>query len=87
MSENYTALQIFARGMIGKVKELIEKAKFDRTYTGVVSSVERDGYVIQYAGKSLKVKANNTSMYKNGDIIRICIPMADEKKAYIPMSL
>lgn len=87
MSENYTALQIFARGLIGKVKELIEKAKFDRTYTGVVSSVEPDGYIVQYAGKSLKVKANDISKYKNGDIVRICIPMADEKKAYIPVSV
>ena len=87
MNENYTALQIFARGLIGKVKELIENAKFDRTYTGVVSSVESDGYIIQYAGKSIKIKEKNINMYKAGDMVKICIPMADSKKAYIVQSL
>lgn len=87
MNENYTALQIFAKGIIGKVKKIVENANFDRTYTGVISSVESDGYVVQYVGKSLKVKAKNMSIYKEGDIVKICIPMGDTKKAYIPMSV
>lgn len=87
MNENYTALQIFARGLIGKVKELIEKAKFDRTYTGVVSSVESDGYIVQYAGTSTKVKTKSINTYKVGDLVKVCIPMADKKNAYIVQDL
>lgn len=87
MSDNYIGLRMLLTGLINKVKVLIENATFDRTYIGVVSVVESDGYVVQYAGKSLKVKATNISMYKVGDIVRICIPMADKKKAFIIMTV
>ena len=42
------------------VKHFISKSDFDRTYTGIISAVNKDGYTVKYNGTDTNVKTTAT---------------------------
>lgn len=65
------------------IKSEINNLDFDRTYSGIVSSVNKDGYTIKYNGTETTVKDSDTSLYKKGDIVKLCIPCGNKKQAFL----
>ena len=65
----------------------LKKLDFDRTYTGIISSVNKDGYTVKYNGTEINIKTKETSIFKKGDTVKICIPCGNIRKAYIVIDL
>lgn len=84
---NNNALEVLADSIISVCRRFIERAKFDKTYSGVISKVNSDGYRVEYAGTSINVKTSSTNIYKIGDPVRICIPVGNKRKSFITADL
>lgn len=65
------------------VDKKIEKMNLDLTYSGIVSAVNSDVYTVEYNGTSINVKTNATDLYKVGDMVKVCIPSGNKRRAYI----
>lgn len=69
------------------VKSEIDKLNFDRTYTGIISSVNNDGYTVKYNGTEINIKSKNTSIYKKYDKVKFCVPCNNKEKAYMVVDI
>lgn len=65
------------------VNSVVKKLDFDRTYEGVVSAVNDDGYTVKYNGTEINIKTTATNMYKKNDIVQFCIPCGCKRRAHI----
>lgn len=65
------------------IKSEIKNLNFDCTYTGVISSVNNDGYTIKYNGTDINIKTSAISLYHKGDIVRFCVPCGNKKDAFL----
>ena len=87
MNENRDALAELAVQIKRIAKTLIEKAHFDRTYTGIISSVNKDGYTVKYNGTEINIKTTSTDVFKKGDMVKFCVPCGNKRKAYFVVDL
>lgn len=81
-NENDKAIDTLSKVITFAFEKMITKAKFDRTYEGIISAVNNDGYTVEYAGTRIRIKSH-TGTYDIGDKVRICIPSGNRRKAYI----
>ena len=65
----------------------LKKLDFDRTYTGIISSVNKDGYTVKYSGTEINIKTTATDVFKKGDMVKFCIPCGNKMKAYFVVDL
>lgn len=65
----------------------LKKLDFDRTYTGIVSSVNTDGYTVKYNGTEINIKTTATDVFKRGDMVKFCVPCGNKMKAYFVFDL
>ena len=65
----------------------LKKLDFDRTYTGIISSVNKDGYTVKYSGTEINIKTNATDVFKKGDMVKFCVPCGNKMKAYFVVDL
>lgn len=65
------------------VDKKIEKMNLDLTYSGIVSAVNSDGYTVEYNGTNINVKTTAIDLYKVGDMVKVCIPSGNKRRAYI----
>lgn len=65
------------------VNSAVKQLDFDRTYSGIISSVNKDGYTVKYNGTHINIKTSQTNVYKVNEHVRICIPCGNKRKAYI----
>ena len=86
-NKDYNAVDTLSDWIISTCKKLIEKATFDRTYEGVISSVNDEGYTVEYAGASINIKTTAINIYKVGEKVRICMPMGNKRKAFIMLDM
>lgn len=69
---------------IKKYVQIITKnLDFDRTYTGIVSAVNSDGYTVKYNGTDIKIKTSATNVLNINDIVKFCVPCGNKRKAYL----
>lgn len=66
-------------------KYLHTKAHFDQTYTGIISKIdtEKGTCMVKYAGRDVTIKTNILSVLKIGDMVKVCIPLGNTRKAYL----
>ena len=69
------------------IDSVVEKLDFDRTYTGIISSVNKDGYTVKYNGTEINIKTTDTDVFKKGDMVNFCIPCGNKRKAYFVVDL
>lgn len=69
------------------VKQITKTLDFDRTYIGIVSSVNSDGYTVKYNGTDIKIKTSATNIYNVNDTVKFCIPCGNKRKAFIVADL
>lgn len=69
------------------IDSVVEKLDFDRTYTGIISSVNKDGYTVKYNGTEINIKTNATDVFKKGDMVKFCVPCGNKRKAYFVVDL
>lgn len=65
----------------------LKKLDFDRTYTGIISSVNKDGYTVKYSGTEINIKTTATDVFKKGDMVKFCVPCGNKRKAYIVVDI
>ena len=65
----------------------LKKLDFDRTYTGIISSVNKDGYTVKYSGTEINIKTTSTDVFKKGDMVKFCVPCGNKMKAYFVVDL
>ena len=65
----------------------LKKLDFDRTYTGIISSVNKDGYTVKYSGTEINIKTTATDVFKKGDMVKFCVPCGNKMKAYFVVDL
>lgn len=87
MNKEDIAIEVLSKQIIKAVDNKCNKLPFDKTYTGVISAVNYDGYTVQYSGKSIHIKTSNTTMFKNNDIVKICIPCDNPNNTYIVLDI
>ena len=83
MNNDNKALDTLVSEMIKGVKTYCKKLDFDRTYTGIVSSVNSDGYTVKYNGTEINIKTTSTDVFKKGDMVKFCVPCGNKMKAFI----
>lgn len=81
------AIDLLSDQIIHAVKTICSKLEFDKTYIGIVSSINQDGYTVKYNGTEINIKTKETSIFKKGDVIKFCIPCGNTRKAYIVIDL
>ena len=86
-SDNKKAIDILSDQIINAVKAVCSKLEFNQTHTGIVSSVNDDGYTVKYNGTEINIKTKETDIFKKGDTIKFCIPCGNKRKAYIVIDL
>lgn len=69
------------------IDSVVEKLDFDRTYTGIISSVNKDGYTVKYNGTEINIKTTATDVFKKGDMVKFCVPCGNKMKAYFVVDL
>lgn len=69
------------------IDSVVEKLDFDRTYTGIISSVNKDGYTVKYSGTEINIKTTATDVFKKGDMVKFCVPCGNKMKAYFVVDL
>jgi len=81
------ALDSIVNEIKGLMERLIEKAPFDKTYTGVVISGTSDGsgyiYSIQVNGKDKSIKSN--LVFSVGEYVKVLVPRNDWTRATIAL--
>lgn len=69
------------------VNNVAKHLDFDRTYTGIVSTINSDGYTVKYNGTEINIKTTATDVYNVNDVVKFCIPCGNKRKAYIVADL
>lgn len=69
------------------INNIVKKLDFDRTYIGIVSTVNSDGYTIKYNGTDIKIKTSATNIFKSNDTVKFCVPCGNKRKAFIVADL
>lgn len=69
------------------IKNIAKNLDFDRTYIGIVSAVNSDGYTVKYNGTDIKIKTSAINVLKVNDMVKICIPCGNKRKAFIVADL
>lgn len=69
------------------VDSAIEKKKTTEVYTGIISSINSDGYTVKYNGTDINIKTNTTDVFKKGDCVKFCVPCGNKRKAYFVVDL
>ena len=87
MNNDSKALDTLVSEMIKGVKTFCKKLDFDRTYTGIISSVNKDGYTVKYSGTEINIKTTATDVFKKGDMVKFCVPCGNKMKAYFVVDL
>lgn len=81
------AIDLLSDQIINAVKTICSKLEFDKTYIGIVSSVNKDGYTVKYNGTEINIKTKETGIFKKSDTVKICIPCGNKRKAFIVADL
>ena len=63
------------------------KLEFNKTYSGIISSINDDGYTIKYNGTEINIKSAAIDVLKKNDMVKFCIPCGNKRKAYIVVDL
>ena len=87
MNNDSKALDTLVSEMIKGVKTFCKKLDFDRTYTGIISSVNKDGYTVKYSGTEINIKPNAPDVFKKSDMVKFCVPCGNKMKAYFVVDL
>lgn len=87
MNENKKALDILSDQIINAVKTICANLEFDKTHSGVISSVNSDGYTVKYNGSEINIKTTATKVFKKNDMVKICIPCGNKRNAFIVCDL
>lgn len=87
MNSNEKALDILIAEIIKAMKLYCKRLCFDCTYTGTISSVNKDGYTVKYSGTEINIKTKNTQLFKKWDTVKFCIPCNNKRKAYIVVDI
>ena len=87
MDNNSKAIDTLVSEMIKCIKTYCKNLKFDKTYTGIISSVNADGYTIKYNGTEINIKTTATDILKKNDTVKFCIPCGNRQKAFIVVDL
>lgn len=87
MNNDSKALDTLVSEMIKGVKTFCKKLDFDRTYTGIISSANKDGYTVKYSGTEINIKTTATDVFKKGDMVKFCVPCGNKMKAYFVVDL
>lgn len=69
------------------IKNITKNLDFDRTYIGIVSAVNSDGYTIKYNGTDIKIKTSANNVLKVNDVVKFCVPCGNKRKAFIVADL
>ena len=85
--ENEKMINILSDQILNAVKTVCSKLEFDKTHIGIVSSINTDGYTVKYNGTEINIKTKETSIFKRGDTVKICIPCGNKRKAFIVADL
>ena len=85
--KNKKAIDVLSDQIIYVVKTMCEKLDFDRTYTGIISSVNTDGYTVKYNGTEINIKTTVINVLKKNDMVKFCIPCGNKRKAFIVVDL
>lgn len=87
MSINDEVISVLVKEIHMCVKNISEKLNFDRTYIGIVSAVNSDGYTIKYNGTDIKIKTSANNVLKVNDVVKFCVPCGNKRKAFIVADL
>ena len=85
--KNKKALDILSDQIIYAVKTICSTLEFDKSYTGIISSVNSDGYTVKYNGTEINIKTTVVNALKKNDMVKFCIPCGNKRKAYIVVDL
>lgn len=69
------------------IKKITKNLDFDKTYIGIVSAVNSDGYTVKYNGTDIKIKTSAINICQINDIVKICMPCGNKRKAFIVADL
>ena len=86
-NKNKKSIEFLSNQLIDAVKTVCSKLEFDKTYIGMISSINTDGYTVKYNGTEINIKTKETSIFKKGDAVKFCIPCGNTRKAYIVIDL
>lgn len=81
------ALDVLSDQIIKAIKNICSKLDFDRTYVGVISDISSNGYTVKYNGTEINIKTENTNVLKKNDLVKVCIPCGNQRKAFIVSDL
>lgn len=87
MDKEQKSLYVLYKEIERMIKTVCNKLDFDRTYTGIISSVNKDGYTVKYNGTEINIKTNATDVFKKGDMVKFCVPCGNKMKAYFVVDL
>lgn len=87
MNESSRALEVLISQIIKITKEYCKKLDFDRTYTGVISAVNKDGYTVKYNGTDITIKTSATDVFKVSELVKFCVPCMNKRRAYFVVDL
>ena len=87
MNDSDKAIQILTTEVIKTVKHLCRRLHYDKTYLGVFSSVNTNGYTVKYNGTDINIKTTATNLFKVNDHVKFCIPCGNKRKAFIVADL
>lgn len=85
--KNKKSIELLSNQIIDAVKTVCSKLEFDKTYIGIISSVNSDGYTVKYNGTEINIKTSATNVFKKNDMVKFCIPCGNKQKAYIVINL
>lgn len=86
-NDDKKALDILSDQIIKAIEIICSKLEFDKTYIGIISSVNEDGYTIKYNGTEINIKTTVINVFKKNDMVKFCIPCGNKRKAFIVADL
>lgn len=87
MDNNGEAMYELVKEIKRAFNHMARNLPFDKTYIGIISSVNTDGYTIKYNGTEINIKTTVVSVLKKNDMVKFCIPCGNKRKAYIVVDL
>lgn len=87
MNDNEKALDVLISETIKAVKKICKNLYYDKTYDGIISSINSDGYTVKYNGTDINIKTSGTDVFKKGDTVKFCIPSGNKRNAYFVVDL
>lgn len=87
MDNNGEALYELVKEIKRAFNHMARNLPFDKTYIGIISSVNTDGYTVKYNGTEINIKTTVVNALKKNDMVKFCIPCGNKRKAYIVVDL